>query len=265
MTGLLLVKPPAALGFTDIPQFQLRYRSTIQMPLPNSPSLMFLAYLFVFMPWVALRSQQRLRSTRRSLEAGLPPTEPYPTRHEIWQATFLSLSVMLFIAIWAASSFEYRWYALPQNGTLTLLASLLALFLLLGLYRIVRRSRTMDERRQLFVFDMVAQTPREWWIKIGLAIMAGLGEELAYRGVGMQILWYMTDNPWLSALLLSAAFAMAHVVQGPKSTLFIGLIALLMHGLVYATGSLWGAIAVHILYDLVAMRWIAQDKQRFLL
>lgn len=234
------------------------------MILPNAPSLMFLAYLLIFMPMVALRSQQRLRAIHRSMEAGLPLPEPYPTRHEIWQATFFSLSIMLFLAFWVAQSFDYRWYALPENGTLTLLASVLALLLLLGLNRIVRQSRTMDERRQLFVFGMVAQTPREWSIKIGLAIMAGLAEELAYRGVGMQILWYMTDNPWLSALILSAAFAMAHVVQGAKSTLLIGLIALLIHGLVFATENLWSAIAVHAFYDLIAMRWIAQDKARFL-
>ena len=54
------------------------------------------------------------------------------------------------------------------------------------------------------------------------------------------------------AIAISAiAFALAHLLQGWAATGFVGLFGLVFHGLVWITGGLWTAIAVHILYDII--------------
>jgi membrane protease YdiL (CAAX protease family) len=83
-------------------------------------------------------------------------------------------------------------------------------------------------------------------------LAASVAEEAAYRGVAMSILWYATGNPYLSAVLCSLAFAVAHAVQGWRSGLTIYLVALVMHGLVWFTSSLVPAMIVHALYDFIA-------------
>jgi len=47
-------------------------------------------------------------------------------------------------------------------------------------------------------------------------------------------------------------FAVAHAVQGFKAIPLIAAIALVFHGLVLLTGSLYVAMAVHFLYDAIA-------------
>ncbi|HKQ98989.1 MAG TPA: CPBP family intramembrane glutamic endopeptidase, partial [Candidatus Polarisedimenticolia bacterium] len=59
-----------------------------------------------------------------------------------------------------------------------------------------------------------------------------------------------------------AAFALAHAVQGRKSALMIFVLALVLHGLVRVTGSLLPAMAVHLIFDVVAVLGIARDKKR---
>jgi membrane protease YdiL (CAAX protease family) len=77
--------------------------------------------------------------------------------------------------------------------------------------------------------------------------------------VGMSVLWYSLGNPWISALILAAAFAVAHAAQGWKSGLVIFCLALVMHALVEFTGSLLPAMLVHATYDIIAGLIIMRD------
>jgi membrane protease YdiL (CAAX protease family) len=53
------------------------------------------------------------------------------------------------------------------------------------------------------------------------------------------------------------------MTQGWRGVLGTGVIALVMHGIVYATAGLYLAIAIHVAYDLmlgfIAMRQFMQD------
>ncbi len=65
---------------------------------------------------------------------------------------------------------------------------------------------------------------------------------------------FLTDNNssfWIALLLCVSAFAIAHSIQGWRGILATAIIALLMHGVVYETGSLYLAIVVHAVYDLM--------------
>jgi membrane protease YdiL (CAAX protease family) len=111
------------------------------------------------------------------------------------------------------------------------------------------------------VYKLAPRTPRQWALWALAIACASIAEEAFYRGVGMSILWYSLGNPWISALLCAAAFAVAHSVQGLRSTVFIGLIALVKHALVAITGTLLLAMLVHAVYDLIAGWLIAREAE----
>jgi membrane protease YdiL (CAAX protease family) len=83
-----------------------------------------------------------------------------------------------------------------------------------------------------------------------MSVIAGVSEEAAYRGVLTQVLWHELGNPWIAVFVAAIAFAIAHALQGWKSTLIIFVIACVMHALVWLTGTLVIAMVVHATYDL---------------
>src|SRR4029077_13761844 len=91
-----------------------------------------------------------------------------------------------------------------------------------------------------------------------------LSEECAFRGMASLGLREVTGLAALSMSLCVLAFAIAHIMQGWRGVLGTGVIALLMHGIVYLTQGLYLAIAVHAAYDLVvgtiAVRQFRQDE-----
>jgi membrane protease YdiL (CAAX protease family) len=82
--------------------------------------------------------------------------------------------------------------------------------------------------------------------------VAGVSEELTWRGVQFSLLWVLTGQPALAALLAAIMFGAAHLVQGPRASIAIVPFALAFQLLVLYTGSLYVAMVVHFLYDLIA-------------
>lgn len=107
-----------------------------------------------------------------------------------------------------------------------------------------------EARRRLSILIPANASERGFWIVLSLA--AGISEEVAFRGVLPAILEGMTGSLWFAFLLSATAFALAHLLQGWTSALFVGIFGLVFHLLVWTTGALWTAIAVHVLYDVVA-------------
>jgi membrane protease YdiL (CAAX protease family) len=96
------------------------------------------------------------------------------------------------------------------------------------------------------------RTPRERWLWGGVSLAAGFGEEVTYRGVMFILLSRLLGGPLPAAIIASAVFGFSHILQGWKNAVIIGIVALAMHGLVIWSGSLYIAMAVHGIYDLVA-------------
>jgi membrane protease YdiL (CAAX protease family) len=99
---------------------------------------------------------------------------------------------------------------------------------------------------------MMPQSSRERALFSVVSVVAGISEEAAYRGVLMAVLSYALGNPWLAALISALAFAVGHALQGWKSMVVIFAMACSMHALVWYTGTLVVAMAVHAIYDLLA-------------
>ena len=87
-----------------------------------------------------------------------------------------------------------------------------------------------------------------------LALAAGVGEEMLFRGAIQQAL---TDRlgPWPAVVVAAALFGMVHWVT-PLYALAAGVIGLYL-GVLYAeTGNLWVPVLVHFLYDLFALVYL---------
>lgn len=87
------------------------------------------------------------------------------------------------------------------------------------------------------------------WILISL--MAGVAEEIAYRGVLYQLLNAYWQAWWAALVVSGVVFALAHMIQGPKAAFVIFLMAMQFHLLVFLTGTLYVSMGVHFLYDLL--------------
>lgn len=227
------------------------------MQIPGPAAGVFLLWVVVVLPWGAIRSARVFRPAAD----GAPP-RALPPLTTIWIQTILIQAVLFALAWHAGSGFGYRIFAPPVFDARLLLATAATLVAVFTLRAVLKASRTDEERRKLAVFRLVPRTPLEWllWVITGAA--ASVAEEAAYRGVGMSIVEDTTGSAVVAALVMAAAFALAHAVQGRKSGAMIFVLALVLHGLVRVTGSLLPAMAVHFVFDVVAVLGIARDKKR---
>lgn len=126
---------------------------------------------------------------------------------------------------------------------------LAALAVTLGTLPIRRRFVSDALKRRLY--QRMPKTPRQLggWSTVSLA--AGFGEEVVYRGVLFNILAYTLHGWWPAAIICSAVFAIAHVIQGWFVAGCIFLFAVGFHGMVWYCGDLYTAMVVHFVYDLV--------------
>jgi membrane protease YdiL (CAAX protease family) len=93
-------------------------------------------------------------------------------------------------------------------------------------------------------------TERAW--RIAISALAGIGEEITWRGVQTALLVVLTGSYWVAALVCALSFGLLHIYQGWKSAALIVVLALVFHALVWLGESLYVAMAVHFAYDLTA-------------
>jgi membrane protease YdiL (CAAX protease family) len=210
-------------------------------------SWIFLCYLLVLLPAIAIRSARVFNAP-----ADDPARRAIPPLMRIYQTTIVLLLLLFALAWFTARTFGYPLFAIPQLGARELIAGAGALLLQFGMLFASQAARTGEERRSMPVNRMMPQSQRERALFSVVAVVAGISEEAAYRGVLMSVLWYGLGNPWLAVLISALAFAVGHALQGWKSMIVVFAMACSMHALVWYTGTLVIAMAVHAIYDLLA-------------
>jgi hypothetical protein len=119
--------------------------------------------------------------------------------------------------------------------------------------------RTPEERRTMPIRKLIPHDRGDWALYGITSVLAGVAEEAAYRGALMSVLIGLTGSTALSVMMSALAFTLGHAVQGGKSMVVVFAMALLMHGLVFVTGTLVVAMVVHAGYDLLAGALGARD------
>jgi membrane protease YdiL (CAAX protease family) len=114
-----------------------------------------------------------------------------------------------------------------------------------------RWRRAVEKRlRIVYLFMPSTRSERAWWIIV--AVLAGITEEITWRGVQAGLSIAFTRNILSAILFCSISFGVAHIVQGWKTVVIIFVFALGFHTLVWLSGSLYVAMAVHVAYDITA-------------
>ena len=116
----------------------------------------------------------------------------------------------------------------------------------------VARWRRAVERRTRIVqlFMPRDRTERLLWVLV--AASAGFGEEITWRGVQPTLLATLLGHPVVAAALVAVTFGIGHMLQGWRSAAIIVVFATSFQTVVWLSGSLYVAMAVHFIYDVVA-------------
>lgn len=175
---------------------------------------------------------------------------PLPDRLRHFQRTAATLVMFGAISLVVARA---EWIALfPRTIPSWRALGAGALMLIATVAFMYPRWRAAVERRErvVYLFMPANASERVWWIVV--AVLAGITEEITWRGVQSALAANLTRSILAAALICSISFAVGHAIQGWKSIAVIFAFSLGFHTLVWLSGSLYVAMAVHVAYDIIA-------------
>ena len=105
-----------------------------------------------------------------------------------------------------------------------------------------------EEAARQIKFMLQERTPAELLKNlVFIALFAGVGEELFFRGILQRMFIRLTRNPWMGIILTAAIFSGIHFqFYGFLPRLFLGV---LLGAIYWYSGSLWIAMLAHFFYD----------------
>ena len=208
----------------------------------------FLVITSAVLPLLALRSAWRLGGSATR-----------PTRVQYAISLVVTQGMTLMLALSAARYESISLFPPPRFGLAQF--GMAAAFLIPALGTLPSRWswKTRREKESLLWLLPHSVTDLGWWAIVALA--AGIIEEIVYRGV-MFSLWRSVLGPGAAVAVCVVVFALAHAVQGWRAMLVIALMAAGAHIIVLATGDLYTAMGVHVLYDFAAGGVLLQLARR---
>jgi len=141
-------------------------------------------------------------------------------------------------------------------GPVATLPMLAAFFLLL-------RSRLSSIERIRRLFDEIALPffgAYTWFELAVLSLLAGIGEEMLFRGMAQAALDHWL-GPWLALALASLLFGLLHALT-PAYAILASLAGAYLGAIWLATGNLLVVIEAHALYDFIALSYLLRDARR---
>lgn len=199
----------------------------------------YLAFMGLYVPYKAWASRAKLTGGTT-----LPPRE----RHFV--AVIFSQLLLLAVGLAVSTLSWIRLYPPVAPKPADLLAGAVVLALLIGFMVPRWRLAVKKTDRRLYFFMPTGAKEKALWV--GVSLLAGFGEESIYRGVLFALLVTVTGNLWIAALGAALIFAAGHAFQSRRSMAIIFVFSLVFQALTIATGTLYVAMVVHCLYDVVA-------------
>jgi membrane protease YdiL (CAAX protease family) len=195
----------------------------------------------VFLPTVVVRNARRIAGR----------TLPLPARLVHFRSTTATQLAFLTLSLLVA---RVQYLALLSPGVPRLGPGLLAgvaMYAAAVLFMRPRWRRAVLRRaRVVHLFMPENATERAWWLVV--SVLAGVGEEITWRGVQTALLVPVTGSYGLAAVLSAVSFGVAHATQGWRSSAVIVGFGLGFQAVVAVSGSLYIAMAVHVAYDITA-------------
>jgi Type II CAAX prenyl endopeptidase Rce1-like len=198
-----------------------------------------LIFFGVYIPVLVLRSQRQLASGRPI---------PWVRRYFLSGAVAQLLFLLISLGVARLERIELAPRQLPRPAGVVAGAVMLAVLIAFMRARWRRNvERGLPIVRMFMPRDRVERA--QWTTPSALA---GVGEEITWRGVQFVLVWRLVGDPILSAAVCAALFAVVHAVQGWRSTPIFMAIAGGCHVVVWLSGSLYAVMVVHFVYDLAA-------------
>ncbi len=199
----------------------------------------FLFLTTAYIPFLAIRSGRRAQKAAAT-----------PTRAQHLVSVFLTQGLGLFVALLAANYEEIDLFPRPHVGWLNVGLCLAFLVPSLGSLPWRWSWRTIESKRRMMWMLPNTSSDLAWWMLVSL--VAGIVEEIVYRGVMVQLWERLLGGWWPAVAVCAIAFGLAHFVQGWRTVAVIAALAVANHLIVRATGDLYTAMAIHFVYDLLA-------------
>ena len=133
---------------------------------------------------------------------------------------------------------------------------LVAAFVLIVLFHELGRELGMTDSALLAA--LLPETERERRLFVFLSVVAGLGEEVAFRGYVLSQLVSLGLGPWGAAIASAVPFGALHAYQGWWGSLRTGLLGFAFAASVVLSGSLWPAVIAHVGIDVVGGLWLGR-------
>jgi len=199
---------------------------------------LFLVVVCVALPLGALRQHRRLNAGTLAL-----------SRAHIYQSAIATHAMFLLLCWVVIRGARLRLFPAYHVTAWHVVVGLVALAV--GLLPLLRRFRRNDPAARARLLMIAPRTPREFAAFYLVCVSAGVAEELAYRGVLFTLLDSLVGAWWPAALIAAAFFGIVHLFQGWKSAGIAALIGLRDQIVVGLTGTLFVAIVVHMLHDMI--------------
>jgi membrane protease YdiL (CAAX protease family) len=204
-------------------------------------SAFHLVFFGVILPLAVFRMHRRMVKGAKGV--------PDPKTH--FRGATVELAALMTLSLLVARATRIDVLAFDRTKLLPGLAAGAAMYVVAVLWMRPKWRRAVEKRAPIVRLFMPRNAgERAWWIAV--SVLAGIGEEITWRGVQTQLLVPIVGAYAVAALLSAISFGGAHFLQGWRSCLVIVFFALGFQAVVWASGSLFVAMAVHVAYDVTA-------------
>jgi membrane protease YdiL (CAAX protease family) len=202
-------------------------------------AIYYVGVIGVVLPWICVRSYFKLKAGAR-----FPPKI-------LQRRNALAMHAMMFlVAYFTLRAFHIPMFPPAAIGVKEIGYGLATLIVFLAAMISFWKMRAMTY--PVKTYRSMPQASSELGIWALVSASAGFVEEIVYRGVLFGILFYWLHNWWAAAILCAISFSLGHSIQGWKGATIIFAMSVIFQGLVYFTGTLYIAMAVHAIYDFTA-------------
>ena len=214
-------------------------------------TVLFVSYVGVLVPLGSWRSMHQIRSASRATI----------DRRQLYLSAMIAQALLFILAWMTARAEQLRPLAVGRIGAGAIGIGVLWVAVKFARFSMVMsRPGAYDKRPVLRA--LAPGKPADYLPFTVVCVMAGLGEELAYRGVLFQLLTEWVGGWWIPALAVAIVFGAAHFAQGEKAAAWAGLLGLGNQVVVLVTGTLWVAIVAHAVSDFIVGVTVATRMPR---
>jgi membrane protease YdiL (CAAX protease family) len=225
----------------------MRFSLLTAVPLIDQVSWVNLAGMYHVLVFAGLVPFLAIRGRQKMLKADAPPIN----RLKHFKATTVMLVLFGALSLVTARS---QHLSLFQAELRTMLMGLPVALVFYAIAVISARPRwrkaVISRKRIVQLFMPKTAAERNWWLLV--SVLAGVSEEITWRGVQSSLVAHLVGSPWLGVVLCALMFGAAHLTQGWKSAGIIGIFGFGFQLLVWVSGSLYVPMLVHAAYDVTA-------------